>query len=149
MNSGHLFESLKKIRNSPSLMRKVKIFVGVSLVGLVLLGVGGVFLAVSAVKYVAGVATPERISQTAQTLSQTAQGLVEKAEGIPALGLNADQNLSDLATTTLGMTPNCKQAAVNVFNLQKLVSTPLKETYDSVVKSCFAESAEKPQSEKI
>lgn len=98
----------------PKLTKKLKIFLGIGVVGLIASGAFALYLGIVGVKYVASVATDPKIIEHAETLRY-------KVDQIPALGA-----------------VKCLSVAQSFMDLESFLSTPLSQNLQALKHACFA-----------
>jgi hypothetical protein len=98
----------------PKLTKKLKIVLGIGVVGLILSGAFALYLGVVGVKYVASVATDPKIVEHAETL-------LSKVDQIPTSG-----------------TVRCLSVAQSFMDLENFLSTPLSQNLQALKHACFA-----------
>ena len=119
-----LVEFLRRLQTTPSLKKKLKIFVGVALVGLVLSGGLALYLGVVGVKYVASIGSNVDVARHAQVLKS-------KVEGIPAIAK-----------------VECLETVQGLMNIERLLSVPLMDNFQTLKRACFEESIKEPETGK-
>lgn len=98
----------------PKLTKKLKIVLGIGIVGLVLSGAFAVYLGFIGLRYVANVATDPKLVEHAETV-------VSKIDQIPALGA-----------------VNCLSVAQSFMDLESFLATPLSSKLQALKNACFA-----------
>ena len=108
---------LKFRKPSPKLRKKLKIFLGISVVGLILSGAFAVYLGFMGMKYVAATVSTPEIAEHAETLRS-------KVEQIPALTV-----------------ARCLDAAQSFADIESLLATPILRNLQTLQQACFSSPA--------
>jgi|GEM_PF-724157 len=106
-------EVLKYLRSTPNLKKKLMVFVGIGVAGLMLATTFIVAIGVAGVKYVAGVGSNIDVAQHAEALRL-------KVDNIPVIS-----------------SVECLGAAQGLMNLESLLLTPIKDNFLSLKRACF------------
>jgi len=113
MKSQIMAELLRQIKSKPHLKRKLKIFLGVGVVGLLLVTALTVYLGVVGAKYVASLGSNVDVARHAKTLKSTAESV-----------------------TPVGVV-GCLGAAQSLLNLEKLFLTPVEDSFRMLKRACL------------
>lgn len=117
-------EFLRKVQTMPKLKKKLKILVGIGVVCLLLTGTLVVYVGVLGVKYVAGLGANVDVARHAEASKS-------QVENLPAV-----------------TTPDCLATAQGLFNLDKLLTTPLQDNFNSLKQACFEPAIQRPDTAK-
>lgn len=116
-----LAEFLRYLQTTPNLKKKLKIFVGVGVLLLLLFGGLALYVGVVGVKYVANLGSNVDVAQHAEVLKS-------KVEAIPTI-----------------VKVDCLETAQGLWNVEKLLSVPLKENFETLKQACFEEPIQEPE----